>query len=254
MSSAGVRSLKRMTLNDPSRGYSSGRIVLQLDKHEEAHPSGDFERIVSVLHHSSRAAKGPGYLRIYRPSPTVAFSGRDTINPGFRRAAEAARERGFDPLRRPAGGRAVAYTQQSIIVDHIGVEDDPRRGATERFRANAETLTLALRSLGIDAGIGAVAGEYCPGEFSIHARKAVKLVGAAQRIVKNAWLVSAVVQVGDHDQVSAVTSEVYRELGLDWDPATAGSVQAEVPQTTLTDVRTAILRAFEQQYDLRTSA
>lgn len=226
------------------------RKILQLDKLTAAHPDDDFEYIVDVLHNASSVGGGTGYLRIYQPSPTVAFSGRDTLTPGFRQAVDVARSRGFAPRRRPAGGRAVAYTGQSIVVDHVGVEDDPRLGSKERFRANAETLAYALKSLGIDTGIGRLDGEYCPGEFSIHARKAVKLVGAAQRIVKNAWLVSAVVQVGDQDLVSATTSAVYRELGLTWDPATAGSVERESPQTTLADVRTAILRAFERQYDV----
>ena len=41
---------------------------------------------------------------------------------------------------------------------------------------------------------------------------------------------------------------VYRALGLDWDPATAGAVADEVPGTTVDDVLEALRGAYAERY------
>ncbi len=97
-----------------------------------------------------------------------------------------------------------------------------------RFAAEAESQAQALRGLGIDARVGEVPGEYCPGRFSVNARGQTKLIGAAQRIISGAWLFSTVVVVGGAARVRAVLEEVYAALALDWDPASVGSIADEV--------------------------
>lgn len=47
----------------------------------------------------------------------------------------------------------------------------------------------------------------------------VKLAGSAQRVVKGAFLFSTHVVVSDPAPLRAVLVDVYRELGLDMDPA-----------------------------------
>ena len=94
----------------------------------------------------------------------------------------------------------------------------------ERFAADADQHARALRGLGVDARVGEVPGEYCPGEFSVKARGSVKLIGAAERIVRGAWLHSSVVVVEGAARLRAVLEEVYGALGLEWDPATVGAV------------------------------
>src|SRR5262245_4365591 len=59
-------------------------------------------------------------VRIYRPRSPVAVFGRlDTHLPGFASATGAAADAGFVPLVRASGGRAVAYTSNAIVVDHV---------------------------------------------------------------------------------------------------------------------------------------
>jgi octanoyl-[GcvH]:protein N-octanoyltransferase len=189
-------------------------------------------------------------LWCYRPLPTVAFGRRDGFLPGFLRAAAAARRRGFAPVIRGAGGRAAAYDEGCLVLDEILPATDSMSGVRERFADGAERQARALRSLGVDARVGELPGEYCPGEFSVNAHGQTKLIGAAQRIIAGGWLFSTVVVVRSAAQVRAVLEDVYAELGLEWDPATTGSVFDEVPGVSVEDVQRALLVEYAQRYRL----
>jgi len=183
-------------------------------------------------------------VRSYRPQPTVAFGRRDSFLPGFVRAAAAARRRGYTPVIRGAGGRAAAYDDGCLVFDEIMPAADSMAGIQARFSEEAGRQAQALRSLGVDARVGEVPGEYCPGEFSVNARGKTKLIGAAQRIVRGAWLLSTVVVVEPAGDLRGVLEDVYSELGLGWNPATTGSVAAEAPGTGVEEVREAILARY----------
>lgn len=192
-------------------------------------------------------------LRFYRPEPTVAFGQRDAKLPGFPAAEEAARKNGFLPVVRKAGGRAAAYHQGTLVVDHIQREDDAILGAKARFAFFAELFTQALTSLGVDAGVGEIPGEYCPGEFSVYGRgtaHSIKLVGTAQRVVAGAWLFSSVIVVENSAPIRAVLTDTYAALSLDWDPATAGAAEDLRPGLTVDDVEAAVLAAYAQHAEL----
>ncbi len=191
--------------------------------------------------------RGGPVIRSYRPQPTVAFGRRDSFLPGFAGATDAARKRGYTPVIRGAGGRAAAYDEGCLVFDEIMPALDSMAGIQARFSDEAERQAQALRGLGVDARVGEVPGEYCPGEFSVNARGATKLIGAAQRIVRGAWLLSTVVVVEPAGSVRTVLEDVYAELGLEWNPETTGSVAAEVPGTTVEAVREAILRQYAER-------
>lgn len=200
-----------------------------------------------------RAGQDPALLRLYRPQPTVAFGQRDTRLPGFPDARRAALARGFVPAVRRAGGRAAAYHRGCLIVDHIQPETDAIAEAKPRFRFFGELFTAALASLGVDAGVGEIAGEYCPGEFSVFGRGAagtVKLVGTAQRVVSGAWLFSSVIVVEDSAPIREVLVDTYAALGLDWDPRTAGGAADLVPGLTVDAVEDAVLAAYAAHTEL----
>ena len=78
---------------------------------------------------------------------------------------------------------------------------DAASGIRQRFAAEAERQAQALRRLGVDARVGEVPGEYCPGEFTVNARAATKLIGSAQRIVRGGWMFSTVVVVASADRL-----------------------------------------------------
>ncbi|HUB05231.1 MAG TPA: hypothetical protein VMA76_09170 [Solirubrobacteraceae bacterium] len=196
------------------------------------------------------AARRGAVLRSYRPHPTVAFGHRDSFLPGFQRAVAGARRHGFTPVVRGAGGRAAAYDEGCLVFDVIAPASDAMTGIEARFEAEAGLQARALRGLGVDARVGEVPGEYCPGEFSVNARGQTKLIGAAQRVVGGAWLLSSVVVVAPAPQLRAVLEDVYKELGLDWDPATTGSVTDEVPDVSIGAVRDALLAQYTQEATL----
>jgi octanoyl-[GcvH]:protein N-octanoyltransferase len=183
-------------------------------------------------------------LRVYRPPPTVAFGKLDAIRPGYEAAREAARAHGFEPVLRAPGGHAAAYHEQSLGLDRVVAAADAIPHVHEWFREAASALAAALASLGVDARVGAVPREYCPGDYSVNARGRVKLAGVAQRVVRGASLLGATVVVRDGARVRAVLHDVYSALELDWDEATAGAVEDEVPGVTVDDVERAVLAAF----------
>jgi octanoyl-[GcvH]:protein N-octanoyltransferase len=189
-------------------------------------------------------------VRWYRPQATVAFGRRDRFLTGFPGAVAAARRHGFAPVIRGAGGRAAAYDEGCLIFDEVMPAGASMAGIRERFAGDARRQAGALRGLGVDARVGEVPGEYCPGEFSVNARGRVKLIGAAERIVRGSWLHSSVVVVKPATAIRAVLVDVYAGLELDWDPDTTGAVADEAPGLSLDDVRQALLDDYATRYQL----
>jgi lipoate-protein ligase A len=182
----------------------------------------------------------PRRLRVHSPQPTAAFSRIDALAGGFPAAQDAAAAHGFAPVVRPAGGRLAAYHAGALVLDLVTRHPQPRDDFRERFAVLGEHIAAGLRTLGVPAGVGAVPGEYCPGEFSVHAGT-TKLVGTAQRLTRHGYLFSAVVLVADPEPVRAVLVDTYAALGLDWRPASVGAAADHVPGLTVTDVEAALL-------------
>lgn len=214
----------------------------------------DLDFALALLQRVKTGALGP-LLRLYRPAPTVAFGQRDTHLPGFDAAAQACRELGFDPLVRKAGGRAAAYHQGTLVIDHLEPHADAIAGAKGRFSLFGELLAQALRDAGVAAAVGEIPGEYCPGEFSVHGSapgsssapaQRLKLIGTAQRVVSGGWLFSSVVIVENSAPIRAVLEASYAALGLEWDPATAGAVNDLVPHLDVDAIEAAVLGAYSR--------
>jgi len=199
-----------------------------------------------------RVAAGelPETLRLQRSGAAVAFGKLDTVRPGYANAVRAARERGFEPVLRLGGGRAAVYHERTVVTAHARPDRDPRRGIRARFEQEADLVASALRALGVDARIGEVPGEYCPGGFSVNARGRVKLAGLGQRVIAGGAHVGAVIVVDGADRVRAALLPVYGALGVEWDPATAGAVSEEVPGVTVDDVLDAVQTAYAERCEL----
>lgn len=226
--------------------------------------AGDLDYGLQLLEGTRRYAVDPNdpeataaTLRIYRPQPTLAFGQRDSRLPGFGAAQEAAHRQGYEPLVRRAGGRAAAYDLGSLVVDHIEPDPDPIRESQARFRAFAELFAEALMSLGIQAQVGPIPGEYCYGEHSVHGihpeqpDRRIKLIGTAQRQIATGWLFSSSIIVEQGPSIRRVLTDAYAAMELEWDPLTAGAVTDLYPQVTVCDVENAILGTYAQYWELQ---
>ena len=192
----------------------------------------------------------PETLRIAHPGTTVAFAKRDVVAPGYEAAVRAARDHGFEATLRLAGGRAAIFHDGTMEIGHAVPDDEPRAGIRERFERTAGRLARALTRLGVDARVGEVAGEYCPGRYSVNARGAVKLAGIGQRVVGGGSHTGVVLVVEDDERINAVLEPVYTELGLDWEPAATGSVRAEAPSVDWDSVSDALVAEYAREYEL----
>lgn len=205
----------------------------------------------AMMRRVARGEAGPA-LRVYRPtSGAVAFGRRDVRLPGFPEAVTAVRRAGFEPCVRAPGGRAVAYTDAALVVDHVSPDPEWPSGLEGRFDEFGELWTGLLSRLGVDARVGEVPGEYCPGSHSINARGAVKLVGTAQRMVRGAWLFSAVLVVDGAQRLRPLLREVYGLLDLPFDDASVGSLVEEAPASSLEDAEAAVLEAYAAGHGLQ---
>jgi octanoyl-[GcvH]:protein N-octanoyltransferase len=187
----------------------------------------------------------PDTLRVSRPSrPVVVFGRRDTRLPGWAAAVRVARRAGFTPLVRSVGGRAVAYTEAALVVDAVVHTRSSSIDLEKRFEVYGDLYAGVLCELGVDARVGSVPGEYCPGAQSVNARGEVKLVGTAQRVVRDAWLFSALVVVADEQVLRPVLAGVYACLGQPLAVASVGSVSNEVAGLDVDAVEDAVLTAY----------
>jgi lipoate-protein ligase A len=153
----------------------------------------------------------------------------------------AALDHGFVPVERLAGGRAAVFTEETIAIAWARAERDPWPGTHDRFREIAGVIQGALERLGVDARVGEIPGEYCPGEYSINARGRTKLVGIGQRIIRGAWHIGGVIVVRDSARIRDVLIPVYEALGLPFDPDTTGSVEDELGSASWDEVAGALL-------------
>lgn len=197
------------------------------------------------LSHAIALAAGSGEigetLRLHPTANVVAFGRQDVIAPGYAGAVAAARAQGFEAVERLAGGRAAVFHTGTLAFSWAIPSVEPRTGVHERFEMVATVMADALRSFGLDARVGEVAGEYCPGSFSVNIEGTVKVVGVGQRLVRGAAHVGGVVVVSGSALLRRVLTPVYAALGLEWDPATAGAVEDRLPDITVDAVRRSIL-------------
>jgi octanoyl-[GcvH]:protein N-octanoyltransferase len=189
-------------------------------------------------------------FRLHHPARELAFSKHDRATAGFPAAVQVARAAGFQPVIRLAGGRAALFHEGTLAFAWATSATRPTAGTHERFELIASLIARALRRLGVDARVGEVPGEYCPGAWSVNARGRVKLAGIGQRLVAGAAHAGGVLVVPDSELLRATLEPVYAALGLDWDLATAASVADEVPDVTLADVEEAIVAELGGRFEL----
>jgi len=189
-------------------------------------------------------------LRLHVPAAVVAFGRADRVVPGYPAAVRAARAHGFQAVERLAGGRAAVFHEKTIAFSLTLPEPEPKTGIRERFELVTNLMADAFDSIGVDARIGELPGEYCPGSWSVNVAGKVKVLGVGQRLVRGAAHVGGVVVVDDAHRIRDVLIPVYRALRLDWDPRTAGSLADRSPGITMDLVTRSIEDQFRRRYPM----
>jgi octanoyl-[GcvH]:protein N-octanoyltransferase len=189
-------------------------------------------------------------LRLHRPGRILAFSKQDAASGGYDDAVRAARELGFEPVLRLAGGRAAVYHEGTLACGWAVPDPHPAARTEARFRELAELLASVIGGFGVDARIGEVPGEYCPGAWTVSAGGRRKLVGIGQRLVAGAAHRGAVIAVGGSALIRNALIPVYEALDLDWDPRTAGSLEDEIDGAEPKAVADEILAELGRRYEL----
>jgi len=193
------------------------------------------------------AAERDPAVRVWRPHRQLAFGRRDANANGYERARELARERGFPPVEREVGGRAVAYTGRTVAFARGVPVEDPRSGLGERYDDTLADLRDALAQLGVEANEGEPPDSFCPGSHSLqvavdgHPRK---VAGLAQRVRTEVAVVAGVLVVADHAETAGVLEPVYGALEVPFDPETVGSVALACGETDREHVVETVERAL----------
>ena len=183
----------------------------------------------------------PATIRLSRPGRVVAFGRRDVVSPGYPEAVAAAGRKGFPGMERLAGGRAAAFSEGALSLTFTLPDPQPAKRTGLRFAELTSLVREALSMLGVDARIGPVPDEYCPGEFSLNARGVTKLAGVGQRMIQGAAHVGFVIVVSGAGLIADTLEPVYASLGIDYSRESVGCIQDEVPSADRHQVEEALL-------------
>lgn len=217
-----------------------------------ATPDADRERTADLLEWV-REHEEPA-VRVWAPHRQVAFGRRDTREDGYQRARAAATARGYRPLERGVGGRAVAYTGYSTLAfARVEPVADMRTGMDDRYDRLTADVAGAIEDLGVATERGEPADAFCPGDHSLRRPGGGKVAGIAQRITQGAALTSGVLLGGERDELREVLGAVYDALDQPFSPDSVGTVADAGSPDVLRD---AVERALvgEAPLDVRTVA
>jgi len=216
---------ERLDASARTRGYVIRKIRPETERVHVLHGRAaepDADRVAIDASLETAVATDTPVVRAWTPHRQVAFGRRDVRAEGYDRARSVAADRGYRTVERSVGGRAVAYTGTTVAFAVAIPAPDPRSGIGERYDAATSSVVRALRTLGVPARRGEPDAAFCPGDHSIQAHG--KMVGIAQRVRRDAALVSGIVITTDHDTIAAVLDPIYEALGVPFDPDSVGSV------------------------------
>ena len=189
-------------------------------------------------------------LRISRPVPAFAFGRRDVVSPGYFAAVRVAAGMGLPGIERISGGRATAYTDRTVVLGFTVPAREPARTTTARFEWVAGLVAGTLGDLGAEALVGELEGEYCPGRFSVNLGGEIKVAGLGQRMIPGAAHVGVVLTIGGSGELRRMLIPIYRALGLEWNPGTAGSVSDRLPDISVERFESALLGRLGRRTEL----
>jgi len=202
---------------------------------------------VAVSHALLRS--GRAAFRLWTPPPAVSFGRLDLLSPGADRAVASARDAGLTPVRRLAGGRVAAIGPWTVCVGAAAPGPHGPETNRPRYEWLSGVIVQALRSLQVDARLGELEGEWCPGSWSVLVGSS-KVAGLAQRVIRLGAWVEAVIVVEAPASARRALAAVQGQLGVEWDPATFGGLSG----VTSAEVVRALRRSLGPSLETRLPA
>lgn len=192
-------------------------------------------------------ARGVPALRVWTPHRQVAFGRRDVATDGYDRAKQLAAESGYAVVEREVGGRAVAYTGETVAFTSV-VPNDGEDDITTRYENATALLKRALQSLGATVRDGEPDAAFCPGDHSI--RGDGKIAGIAQRVRRETVVVGGCVVVSKSDEtaIADVLDPIYDAIDAPFDPDSVGSIEGAGGPADSETVINAIESVFTDGY------
>ncbi len=212
-------------------------------------PEEGFGLQQAVLEEIAAGSRGSTAL-LWTSSRYIGATRPETRLSGFGEATRLAEEAGFPVLVRNSGGGAVAANEGSISFSLTFPVEDLRHGLYERYTEGVELVVAALGRLGARAEAGEVEGEFCPGAYSVRSdgHSGVKIAGLAQRVVRRAARVEALVLVTKTAEIRSVLEGFYGALGLPFRPESVADLPGgvDVPRAI-----SALSEEVRERYDAR---
>lgn len=221
----------------PALTLRSRPLRLYLDQPFVGEPILDTALSHAMLRRVAAGSVGAS-LRIYAPDRALLFSSLDTRRPGYAHAAMLAERAGFPSLIRLAGGQAALFLEESIAFAWSSPDPDAHLHIRQRFEDVSLWIKTSLRRLGLDARVGPVTGEYCPGEYSVNLGGRIKVMGMGQRVIQGGAHVGGVITVAQTPLLRETLVAIYDALDLEFIPEAAGGIADVDPSLGLGDLIT----------------
>lgn len=217
---------------DPAVAYGYQRVV--------------FEQVAS--------GQRPPTISITLSDRHVGVTRRDTFRSGFDEAVRASNEEGYPVLVRSSGGGATAAGDGTFGFSVVRPADnrETARSIRERYDEAAGLVLGAFSRMGLQAEVGEVREEFCPGDHSIRVgswRNGSKVVGIAQRITRRATSVGGIVLVSGERELEHVLKRVYGAMSLPFRTGNVGSLRQAGLAAGVAEVIEAFATEAESRYD-----
>ena len=224
--------------------------LLVADRFED--PATAYGYVRTVFDQVAGGAR-PATVSITPSTRHVGVTRRDTFRPGFEDAVRAAGGIGYPVLVRSAGGGATAADRGTFGFSIIrpAHETESRRSIRERYDEAAAFVLGAFSRLGVEAEVGEVRDEFCPGDHSIRVgdrEGGMKVVGIAQRITRRATSVGGIVLVDGERELARVLERVYGAMRLPFRSDSVGSLRRAGFKVETQDVIEAFAIEVERVY------